>query len=516
MTLDTTKRHIQDAIDAMQAALADLGGPVIAPVEKVTHVAKGENLQAAMDAAVPGEVVMAAPGEYAQLVLKPKPLGAAVVLMPDTTALPVGRRIDPSYASGLIQLRSNNGEAPVKTLGAASNYVLRGINPLYLLDGGRIYMEMGDHLAVETDPLKLPDNIVIDQCLLQGHPTLGAKCGIQMHTRNLSVLNSHISDFFRFGQDAQSIAGYNGPGAFTLINNFCSASGENILLGGADNKSAAMNPTNVIIRGNTLTKPLAWQTGPLLPTVKNSFELKNCVNALIEYNLIENVWTSGQHGDLVLFTVRNQDGASPWAQVANVVFRNNVVRHGAAGLTIIGRDNIRPSQRTTNIKVLNNLFYDIDPKKFVGSGFMFAVYNGVSDVEIAHNTCLSVPLKEVGAFLSVGTNVTDANTPDMNERVNVHDNVFMESEYGLRGDAQGLGKASWDAYTKDSTFERNLIAKGPGTITYPGVKNYKGDVVNEVPCSADFKLLSKYAALQGTSAAPLGADIDLIRAGVTF
>ena len=57
--------------------------------------------------------------------------------------------------------------------------------------------------------------------------------------------------------------------------------------------------------------------------VKNSFELKNAQDVLVEGNVFENVWVADQPGYPILFTPRNQNAHAPWVVVQNVVFRNN-------------------------------------------------------------------------------------------------------------------------------------------------------------------------------------------------
>ena len=86
-------------------------------------------------------------------------------------------------------------------------------------------------------------------------------------------------------------------------------------------------------------------------TVKNLFELKNARNVVVDGNLMEYCWTDAQNGYAVLFTPRNSDGGAPWTKVENVTFTNNIVRHAPAGINILGRDYIYPSEQTKNIVI---------------------------------------------------------------------------------------------------------------------------------------------------------------------
>jgi hypothetical protein len=65
--------------------------------------------------------------------------------------------------------------------------------------------------------------------------------------------------------DSQAIAGYNGAGPFRIINNYLEGAGENVLFGGSDPAVTNLVPSNIQIRQNLLTKPLAWRNAILAP-----------------------------------------------------------------------------------------------------------------------------------------------------------------------------------------------------------------------------------------------------------
>src|SRR5581483_1043507 len=99
-------------------------------------------------------------------------------------------------------------------------------------------------------------------------------------------------------------------------------------------------PSDIEIRGNHFYKPLSWRTGD--PSfagdswmVKNHLELKFAQRVLIDGNVFENNWVQAdQHGFAVQFTVRDENGAAPWAVIQDVTFSNNIVRHSGAGINI--------------------------------------------------------------------------------------------------------------------------------------------------------------------------------------
>src|SRR4029434_4606421 len=110
-------------------------------------------------------------------------------------------------------------------------------------------------------------------------------------------------------------------------------------------------PSDIEIRRNRMAKPLTWRIGDpqyarTAWTVKNLFELKNARRVLVDGNLFEYNWPHAQNGFAILFTVRNQDGKSPWSVVEDITFANNVVRHVGAGINVLGHDDIHESRQT--------------------------------------------------------------------------------------------------------------------------------------------------------------------------
>ena len=110
---------------------------------------------------------------------------------------------------------------------------------------------------------------------------------------------------------------------------------------------------------------------------------------LVNGNTFERIWAAGQGGFAIVLTPRNQDGSAPWSTVEDVTFTNNVVRQAAAGINILGTDNTYPSQRTSRVLILNNLFYDIDGAAWGGgSGNLLQVLSGVNNLSFRHNTAV--------------------------------------------------------------------------------------------------------------------------------
>ncbi len=200
------------------------------------------------------------------------------------------------------------------------------------------------------------------------------------------IRNSYIGDIKAVGIESQAIAGWNGPGPYTIENNVLEAAGVNLLFGGADPAIPDLVPSDITIERNLIIKNVDWRGSSW--TVKNLLELKNARRVRIEGNQLENCWSAAQPGYAVLFTVRNSGGRAPWATIEDVTFRNNVVRHSAGGINILGYDSDEPSQTATGIAIENNLFEDINHRQWGGNGLFLQIGNGATNVTVDHNTVL--------------------------------------------------------------------------------------------------------------------------------
>ena len=323
---------------------------------------------------------------------------------------------------------------------------------------GTFLYDVIDLGSESADLSAVPHHIRIEHCYIHGDRQQGSRRGIALNGAHVTVADSHISDFKELENDSQAIAGWNGPGPFLIENNYLEAAGENLLFGGADPRIPDLVPADIVIRGNHFSKPLAWRIGdpayagrPWI--VKNLFELKNARRVTVEYNLFEQNWSHAQDGLAILFTVRNQDGGSPWAVVEDVTFANNVVRRVASGMYVLGFDDIHDSRQSSRIAIRNNLFTEIGGSW--GDGRLFLVQNGARDVTIEHNTALNGE-----SFLLGG----DAQP---HPGFVFQHNIVLHNEYGAIGGGVGPGRASLDRYFPNAVFRGNVIVGGEGNL-YPG------------------------------------------------
>src|SRR6185312_5332261 len=264
---------------------------------------------------------------------------------------------------------------------------------------------------------------IVDRCYLHGDPVIGARRGIAMNARSGAVVDSYIADIKKAGEDAQAISGWNGPGPYKIVDDYLEAAGENVMFGGQDPSIQDLVPSDIEVRGNHFAKKLAWKSGE--PgyqgtdwQVKNIFELKNAQRVLVEGNLLEYNWVQAQNGYSILFTVRDQDGGAPWSVVQDVTFKDNVVRHIANGINILGQDDDYSSQQAKRILIANNLFEDVGGPW--GNGNMLQMDNGSLDVTFTHNT-----------VLQTGTLVYGDGKPDLGFIYT--NNIAFQNQYGMIG-----------------------------------------------------------------------------------
>jgi hypothetical protein len=303
----------------------------------------------------------------------------------------------------------------------------------------------------------------LDRCRIVGDPLKGAKRGVAANGGAMTIRGCYIDDCFQAwpGNDSQAINAWDflAPGLL-LEDNYLSGGSESVMIGGADAATAARMPSQIIIRGNTITKNPAWQTLPI--GVKNTLELKAGRDILIENNDIRQSWGGhGQDGYLLLLTVRNQDGRAPWSTIQDVTVTGNRFSGGAAAINLLGLDNIketkagmptpigmvRPSVRMARITIRGNTFDDLDPARYTGSNRLILIGQGPEQVTIDQNTFagrgLGSQVYFYGAPPALGCTVTH--------------NTWPPATYGIKGDGSASGAATWAAYVSGGTLSGNVV-----------------------------------------------------------
>jgi len=462
-------------------------------------VPAGGDLQAALDAANPGDTILLTPGAtYAGSFELPVKNGSSYITIrsaaADASLPPDGTRITPAYASQLPRIQGGWAGLPaITTAPGAHHYRLQFLEIVSTYAGDGL-VRFGDGSRAQSSLSTVPHDLIVDRCYVHGSAANGQKYGIALNSASSTVVNSYVSDIKSMGQDTQAVAGVNGPGPFTIANNYLEASGEVVLFGGADPAIVNLVPSDITIRQNHITRPLAWRSQGW--QVKNLVELKNAQRVTIDGNLMENNWVSAQSGFAIVFTPRNQDGGSPWSVVQQVQFTNNIVRGTAAGINILGTDNIHPSQYTNSITIRNNLF-DISAASWGGNG-RFLLMVGGRDITVDHNT-----------VMTDGNGIV-VDGPPMTGFV-VTNNIVPDNGYGIMGSSVAPGNATIAKFLPQSLWFDNIFI-GANPATYPA-SNYYPASISEVgfvdAAGGNFRLGggSPYR-LAATDGKDVGCDMD--------
>jgi hypothetical protein len=316
-------------------------------------------------------------------------------------------------------------------------------------------VQLGDGSSAQDTLDAVPHDLILDRVYIHGDWTFGQKRGISLNSAATTIVNSYIANIWADQQDSQAIAGWNGPGPFTISNNYLEAAGENFMLGGSDPSIPNLTPSDITFTQNYLSKPLEWEQTTWI--VKNLLELKNAQNVTIDSNILENNWAADQSGYAVVFTPRNQDGTAPWTVVQQVTFTNNIVRHVASGVDILGNDNDQTSQLTNNIVIRNNLFYDVSTS-YGGDG-RFLLMSGAANVTVDHNTVIQDGWSALYAYGPSATNFTFTN------------NILPDYGWAIIGDGAGPGNDTIQTYFPGATILGNIIAGADPSI-YPDGNMY--------------------------------------------
>jgi hypothetical protein len=247
------------------------------------------------------------------------------------------------------------------------------------------------------------------------------------------------------------------------MNNQLEATGENIMFGGAEPALAGVTPSDITITGNHITKPLSWRgTWP----VKNLLELKTGRRVFISGNILENNWTSAQVGYAILLKP-GAENVKTIAITADVTITNNIVRHSAGGINILGQNTTGGS--VTNVIIRNNMFDDLG-SNWGSSPSLYSIIAGGNGIVIENNTAIATTLNTALTF--------DGTNPANN--FVMRSNIVGRGNYGVKGSGYAEGTATLNKYTPGWIFTNNVIY-GPGvnSAAYPPM-NYFPSAVTDI------------------------------------
>lgn len=413
---------------------------------RVIKVPPGGNLQAAIDQARGGDIVeLQAGAVYAgQINLPNKPIDDYVTISSSAAdQLPEGKRVSPQQRALFATIKSGIlGRASVVAANGAHHYRFVGIE--FTPSGSMYNYGLVQFGKGESKIGNVPHDLEIDRSYIHPYSSGVTRRGIALNSANTTIRNSYIEGIAFPGEETQGICGWTGARNIKIINNYIEAGAENIMFGGSDPQSAELIPSDIEIRGNTLTKPASWKKKV---TVKTLFELKNAKRVVFAENNLSNNW----EGSAFRITVRNQDGNAPFSTIEDVTIRDNVIRGAGEGINILGRDDEYPSQTLRGLTIINNLFLDIGGRSFEGSGYFVQVAEG-RDITIANNTVFNSG--NIATFYG-----------GLPQNFVFRDNILSHGLYGIHGLQDVRGEQGRSMF-RNNIF-MNLASVGQDDFAYP-------------------------------------------------
>ncbi|MEZ5306501.1 MAG: right-handed parallel beta-helix repeat-containing protein [Pyrinomonadaceae bacterium] len=401
-------------------------------------VRAGQDLQKALDSAKPGDTILVQAGASFKGNFKlRKKRGTGVITIRSSASddqLPKeGERIDPTvYAPVLPKLSSPNSEAVVSTEAGAHGFRFVGVEFQSTKGGFSNIIQIGT--SEEETVADIPTDIEFDRVYIHATDPAGQRRGIAANGRRILIRNSHISGIRRKGEESQAIAMWGADGPVEIRNNYLEAAAENILFGGASS-TLKLVPTSCVVEGNTLNKPVSWRNEGWV--VKNIFEIKNGKNIVVRNNVMTNNWVMGQEGTAILFTVREDNG--PATIIEDILFENNVVRGTSSAVNVWGGE----GGGGRNLTIRNNLFADVDHKKWGGRGF-FLKASEWDGLKIENNTIINSGNVAI-AYGKPIQNFVFAN------------NIVFYNDYGISGDDTSPGQEAISVYFPGARIVHNAI-----------------------------------------------------------
>jgi len=236
----------------------------------VRYVRAGDDLQAALNAARPGDELRLEPqATFTGNFVLPVTSGTSTITVRTDladSALPGPRqRVTPKTAAQFARIVSPNADAALRTAPGAHHWQLMFLEFPATQSGFGDIIQLGDGSSAQNSLGQVPYQLVLDRVYVHGDPVFGQKRGIALNARLVTIRNCYISDIKAVGVDSQAIAGWNGPGQYTIENNYLEAAGEVFMLGGADPAIPNLVPESVFVRYNYMTRPMSWRDPIVAP-----------------------------------------------------------------------------------------------------------------------------------------------------------------------------------------------------------------------------------------------------------
>jgi hypothetical protein len=475
-----------------------------APAAGATHqVPAGGDLQAALEAAEPGDEILLEPGGvYSGGLTLPLKDGEAFITV--RSAAPASSlpgpctRIGPAQFAALPKIVAPPGKPALLAADGAHHYrfvaVELTISPSTPLPQGVVVIGLGS----ETDATLFPHDIELDRVWIHGDPRGPSRHGLVANGASTRLVNSWISDIKNEGDAMCAVEGWNGPGPLIVVNSHLESAGTTVRLGDQPPSIAGTVLGDVLVGWSDLVRPRAWD--PEDPTWDGSawrtgsaVDLVNARAVTIEGNRIDHVWQA--HA----FRLEPRpDTGEPWGLVQDVTIAANEVGDVAAGFLIRAGTAGDASRRTRRVTVRDNLLPSLGEGG--GEGRIFAIIGGIDDLVITHNTILQTD------HICYADAISDGFV--------FEDNIVNHGAYGIYCERFGVGTGCLEALFPGYQVRRNVIVGirgGYSPSDYPPDNFFPAYEVGFVdPAGGDYRL-DEGTPYQGkaTDGADVGVRFEL-------
>lgn len=513
---------LNPALDGKGADVRAIRTAVNASITKIgtTHyVFAGTSFQAALDVALPGDIIeLQAGATFMGNFVLPNQEGAEPIIIRGSaySSLPNGR-VTAADAALMPKIVTPNLLPAIRGDFGAHGYYFDGIEITSVAPHTSNLVLLGYEGRYPEAISEFVTDITINRSYIHGTGAGQITHAISISGGDITLSNSEVSNIKRRGYDSQAFLAINGLSGYTITNNFLEASGENIMFGGLGTDIPdAFNPRNILIRGNSISKPNSWNhrhadyAGDEW-SIKNLIEFKAGKHIVVEENILDNVWAHSQSGSAFMLTPRE-------ASVDDLVIRNNVIRNANTLITMSPADH-----ELSNVVFENNLAHDIRRSMFV---LIAPEGKQTQNVTIRNNT---VTFGQDALLDGRGQSNLLFGDVDMSVTNLVYeDNVLSGGLYGIHGSGSQNGLHSVLDFADGFSVRGNhiIVPDGAGTDAYPLGTEYShdGDYYGNFTLSNDisdvgfadttFRLpehfdLSGNAALTGK-----GADLGVILAAL--
>jgi hypothetical protein len=171
------------------------------------RVPAGGDLQAAINAAQPGdEILLAAGAVYTGNFRLPATAAAVyITIRTESPQLPAaGVRVSSADASQLAKLKSPNASPALSTLDAAHHWRIQNVEFPATASGAGDIIALGS--GTQSDAAQLPHDVALDRVYVHGDPAAGQKRGIALNAGDTEVINSYVADIKATAADSLATA----------------------------------------------------------------------------------------------------------------------------------------------------------------------------------------------------------------------------------------------------------------------------------------------------------------------